>query len=392
MFGPGARVGVAVSGGADSVCLLHVLCELQPIWNLDIGIVHLNHQLRGEESESDEQFVRGLGRPVHVERVSLRDGNIEEAGREARHALFRKLIEDGTFHCIATGHNASDQAETVLFRLLRGTYVTGLGGIRPVTPDGIVRPLLEVSRTEILAYLNERGIPWREDSTNRSHFFARNRIRHHLLPALTTEWNPQLPAILARHAGLAREDEEFWSSEIGRLAPDWLTESRFGTILRLPLPHPAIGRRLIREAIRRQKGDLRQIDFRHVDAVLGICDASVGGHARVQIPAVDVMRSFDQVRFARLDAAPQVVETPNIDTLDWDKVRALGTAAEIRGWRPGDRYRRPGHSNEQKIKELFNEFRVPLWERRTWPLLCSGDRILWAYRFGPAAEFAAGDA
>src|SRR4051812_38854058 len=97
MFGPGARVGVAVSGGADSVCLLHVLFELQPIWNLDIGIVHLNHQLRGEESESDEQFVQGLGRPVHVERVSLRDGNIEEAGREARRALFRKLIENGTF-------------------------------------------------------------------------------------------------------------------------------------------------------------------------------------------------------------------------------------------------------------------------------------------------------
>jgi len=107
---------------------------------------------------------------------------------------------------------------------------------------------------------------------------------------------------------------------------------------------------------------------------------------------VDVMRSFDRVRFARLDAAPQVIETPNIDTLDWDKVRALGSAAEIRGWRPGDRYRRPGHSHEQKIKELFNEFRVPLWERRTWPLLCSGDRILWAYRFGAAAEFAVGDA
>jgi tRNA(Ile)-lysidine synthase len=207
---------------------------------------------------------------------------------------------------------------------------------------------------------------------------------------LASEWNPQLPAALARHADLAREDDDYWAAEIGRVAPEWLSESRYGTILRLPLPHPAIGRRLIREAIRREKGDLRQVDYRHVDDVFQICNAG-GGHARVQIPGVDVMRSFDQVRFGPLGAAPQVVETPNIDRMDWNKVRALQVPVEVRGWHPGDRYRRVGHSHEQKIKELFNEFRVPLWERRTWPLLCSGDRILWAYRFGPAAEFAAGD-
>src|ERR1039457_3522464 len=189
MFQRGARVGVAVSGGADSVCLLHVLLELAPRWDLQLSVLHLNHRLRGEESDGDEDFVRELAErlelPVTVQawdqsRQAGRPAppNLEEAAREARLAFFAQAIKSGAVERVALGHTRSDQSETVLFRFLRGAGTAGLAGIRPVTAAGIVRPLLGVERFQVEAFLLERGIEWREDSTNVSFQLARNRIRY----------------------------------------------------------------------------------------------------------------------------------------------------------------------------------------------------------------------
>jgi tRNA(Ile)-lysidine synthase len=271
MFEPGQHAGVAVSGGADSVCLLHVLLELAPQWDLRLSVLHLNHGLRGEESRQDERFVRelaarlGLTATVRAVDVAASSDNLEQAAREARLAFFRQQLAGGNIARIAVGHTRNDQAETVLFRFLRGSGGAGLAAIRPVTADGIVRPLLGVGRAEVEQYLRERGIAWREDSSNASLQFARNRIRHQLLPQLAREWNPAIGESLNRAADWALAEEEYWAAEIGRLAAGHLVERVGAVIARvdglrgLPL---AAARRLVRHALERTKGDLREIGLR----------------------------------------------------------------------------------------------------------------------------------
>lgn len=432
MLEPGQRVGVAVSGGADSVCLLHALLELAPAQDWKLAVLHVDHGLRGAESREDAAFVGAmaarLGLPFELETADVRalaaGDNLEQAGRSARRAFFRRLIGSGALDRVALGHTRSDQAETVLYRFLRGAGTAGLAGIRPVTADGLVRPLLEVDGGEVRDWLRERGIGWREDASNLDLTFDRNRIRHGLLPALEREWNPALTATLANMADWAREEEAYWAPEIGRLAherlvlkpPAVLVDA--GGLAGLP---SAAARRLVRRAIEIAKGDLRGIDFEHVRAILALA-AGTEGHGRMQAPGLDVFRSFDWLRLAppegsagrdfSLTVEPparlalpdgsallaEVVENPgttglldpsyngSVGCLEWRRIRA---PLEVRNWRPGDRYQPAGRPGVEKIKTLFQEARIPLWERRHWPVLTGGGEILWARRFGPAAEFAA---
>jgi len=328
---------------------------------------------------------------------------------------------------VALGHTRSDQAETVLFRFLRGAGTAGLAGIRPMTGDGMVRPLLEVTRSETEAFLRARGIAWREDSTNASARFARNRIRHSLLPQLTREWNPALEETLAKTADWALAEEAYWNEETARLAGGCLRDDGAAVLApaealaRLPL---AAARRLVRHAIERAKGDLRAIGLDHVDRALEMARAAKG-HGRVQAPGIGITRSFDWIRFAPPQPPPPAWQEPaTVPSL----VRAPGAGPAIRlellenpgtdrasgyvynggvgcvdghlvsgglvfrNWRPGDRYQPNGHSKEAKIKALFHQARIPIWERAQWPVLASGDSIVWTRRFGPAQAVAAGPA
>jgi tRNA(Ile)-lysidine synthase len=400
MFSPGQRAGVAVSGGADSVCLLHLLHELAPHWNLRLSVIHIDHGIRGALSQADADFVGNIAKsfalPFHFRSVDVPaiDDNLEQAARRVRMDFFRELADSGTVDRIATGHTRSDQAETVLYRVLRGSGLDGLSGIRPITQQGIVRPLLYTTRAEVRAWLQERKIEWREDETNENRAFDRNRIRHELLPQLRRDFNPQLDDALANLAEIARDEEE--------------------------------GRRVVRQAIEGVKGDLRQIGFQHVEAILKLA-RSAEGHGRVQVPGVDVFRSFEWIRFApaghdmlrATDFAvpidpPQTVEIPGgggqvefqvverqessavsdtcdrlIVELDWKQIRS-NPALELRNWRAGDSYRRVGQTHEQKLKLLFQQARIPLWERSGWPVLAANGRIVWCRRFGPAEDFAPG--
>ena len=466
MLTAGQKVGVAVSGGADSVCLLHILLELAPGRDLRLAVLHLNHRLRGGESQQDAEFVgrlaEQLGLPFHLREADLAGwsrvpaggpaagqgglpsspGNLEKAGRaisadnleqaarHARLAFFRETIESRTVDRVAVGHTRSDQAETVLFRFLRGSGTAGLAAIRPVTGEGVVRPLLEVGRDEVEQFLRERGIPWREDSTNASPQFARNRIRHGLLPQLASQWNPRIRETLAHTADWAQAEEAYWAAEIDRLAAGRLLE-RDGAILvavdclaDLPL---ASRRRLVRRAIERAKGDTRGVDFHHVAAVLAMA-ATSRGSGRLQLPGLDIARSFQWLRFGprgtdavekrdvahyRVPAAvPGTVRIPGteiaiclelieksktsevsdcvynneVGCLDWG---SLSGSLEIRNWRPGDQYQPVGRIVKEKLKTLFQQARIPLWERGQWPILIDGASIVWARRFGAAAEFVA---
>jgi tRNA(Ile)-lysidine synthase len=429
MFSPGQTVGVAVSGGADSVCLLFALRELAPGFGIALSVLHLDHGLRGAESRADAEFVRALaaelGLPALFEEARLdATGNLEQEGRNARLDFFRRSIASGAVSRVALGHTRSDQAETVLFRFLRGAGTAGLAGIRPVTADGIVRPLLDVERRDVEDFLRARGIAWREDSSNRSLEFARNRIRHDLLPQLSKEWNPALAGVLAHTADWAMAEEEWWRAEIDRLSAafQWTPERvlllQAAALKALPL---AVGRRLVRRAMECVKGDLRGIGFAHVDEVLAM--AAARGHGRVAVPGLDIERSFDWLQFSRAAVAarksttpytlpapvPGVVEVPcsqiriclelidksSIPDLslgvynkvmcwvDWSRVSG---PLELRNWRPGDRYHPIGHTGEEKIKKLFHLARIPVWERGGWPVLCDNGGIIWARRFGADAN------
>ena len=434
MFQPGQHAGVAVSGGADSVCLLHVLLELAPHWDLRLSVLHLNHGLRGEESKQDEEFVRalaarlGLPATVGAADVAASPDNLEQAAREARLAFFREQLNNTSMARIALGHTRNDQAETVLFRFLRGSGGAGLAAIHPVTKGGIVRPLLSADRADVEQYLRRRGLAWREDSSNASPQFARNRIRHQLLPQLRREWNPAIQDALTRTADWALAEEEYWEAEIAALAARRLIEKDGGLMARveslreLPL---AVARRLVRHALKRAKGDLRGIGFDHIAAILNLACAK-NGSGRVQISGIEVRRSLDWLRFAvsgtdsprgggyRLPApVPGVVRVPGTeiaisleliekaetfappdsvynsetDCVDW---RSLSGPLELRNWKPGDQYYPRGSSGEEKIKVLFQKARIPFWERRMWPVLTGGSLIVWAKQFGPSMRFASG--
>ncbi len=434
MLEAGQTIGIAVSGGADSVCLLHLLRELAPRWNLRFRVLHLNHKLRGQESNADARFVRGLAAEFGFE-CSLREvdlaatsGNLEEAAREARLAFFREQIRAGAADRVALGHTRSDQAETVLFRFLRGAGTAGLAGIRPVTRTGLIRPLIGVTRDEVEQYLREHGISWREDSTNRSLEFARNRIRHQLLPGLVREWNPAMVQALAHTADWAQAEEVYWEGELDRLVARLETAGHLSVQNDFVLLHTAclgqlplaVTRRLVRYAMEMVKGDLAAVEFAHADAVLRLAD-STEGHGRVQPPGLDIMRSFDWLRFAKPAAVPgletrnytfpvgfpavfpipgenfgislELIEKPADQKpyefvyngrMVWVDQERLSGALTLRNWRPGDKYQPLGSGGELKIKSLFQEFRVPLWERRHWPVLTDGNSVVWARRFGAA--------
>jgi tRNA(Ile)-lysidine synthase len=433
MLTRGQTVGVAVSGGADSVCLLHVLLELAARWDVRLAVLHLNHGLRGLESDQDAEFVRRLaaqlGLPFHLRESDLASahGNLEQAARRARLEFFRETIACCAVDCVAVGHTSSDQAETVLFRFLRGSGTAGLAAIRPTTPEGIIRPLLDVGRDQVEQFLRERGISWREDSTNASPQFARNRIRHELLPQLASQWNPRIRETLVNTADWAQAEEAYWRVEIDRLDAAHLLMRDGAILIRvesltdLPL---AAARRLIRRAIERVKGDTLGFDFHHIGTVLSMAE-SLQGTGRLQLPGLEIVRSFEWLRFGRsgtqtgeegnyrLPATiPGTIRVPgtgiglrleliekaetseacgcvynnHVGCLDWG---SLSGSLEVRNWRPGDRYQPAGSTRKEKIKTLFQLARIPVWERGRWPILADGASIVWARRFGPSADFVA---
>ena len=228
----GDRVGVAVSGGADSVGLLRLLLELRTELGVVLSVIHINHSLRGREADEDESFVAKIAQQFGLEahlcyadvRSQAREHalSLEAAGRKLRYELFAKTAAEHRLGCIATGHTLDDQAETVLLKFLRGTWTRGLAGIYPKRQIGdhfdgapdlpIVRPLLNQRRSELRQYLESIGQPWREDATNADHSFTRNRIRHELLPLIEGHYSSAVAALLSGMAEIARDEQEYWDA------------------------------------------------------------------------------------------------------------------------------------------------------------------------------------
>ena len=313
---PGDRVGVAVSGGADSVALLRLLLEARAELGIVLSVVHFNHKIRGADADADEQFVRDLARGLDLEfhcgsgdtPAYARQHKLsrEAAARTRRYAFFDRLAADATVHRVATAHTRDDQAETVLMRFLRGSGTKGLSGIYPAVGGGIgasfeasapriVRPLLDVSRDELRAYLNQLGQAWREDTSNADVSFARNRLRHEIMPVLR-QLNPALDETLSQTADLARAEEEYWAEHLRCLLPKLRTQSasdnrqsaiQLDVLLAQPL---ALQRRLIR-ALAEQHG--LRLEFQHVDEVLAMA------HSGVSALHLELRHGWEAVRQGR---------------------------------------------------------------------------------------------
>jgi tRNA(Ile)-lysidine synthase len=438
MLAPNQRIGVAVSGGADSVVLLHMLLRLRGEITCELHVLHVNHHLRAAESDADEAFVRELARdlglPIFVEHTLAPSTGIEQQARDLRRAFFQRAASAHGLQRVALGHTRSDQAETVLFRLFRGSGLTGLAAMRPVTAGNLIRPLLSCGRDEVRAWAKQEGIHWREDSSNLITAFSRNRLRLETLPALAHTYNPDIEVALAQCADLAQAEDDYWEEHIEPFYSQMAQRTPLGLQFAAGAfagLHLSLRRRLIRRALRDLRGDLRAIEFEHVESIVRLCD-SQEGHDRVVIPGVDALRSFGQLLLSRngLRASQerdyqidlklgQLYPLPfhtgslyvkwlksgepedicanfkgeqerNIEICDWDGDLLAGALPSlcVRNWRPGDVFQRVGHSGE-KVKSLFQSSKVLLWDRKHWPVVTAGGNIVWVRQFGPAAGVSA---
>jgi len=411
----GAHIVVALSGGPDSVALLRSMLSLRERLGIRISAAHLNHGIRGDESDRDEAFVRELASKLnvelHVERsAGLRPSmpNLEERAREARLDFLKRVATNiGASH-VALAHHADDQAETVMLRLLRGASLTGLGGMAERGPGMLIRPLLSISRAEVLAYLEALGADYVCDSSNESPAIARNRIRNELLPMLERDY---APGVSSRLTELAR-DMRATNYLIAELAKRELEKNMrpggtlviesFGDL------HPILRAEVMRRFLEHRLGSLRRIERSHIEAA---CELAMGGAASGSIDLPGLARLYREYESLRVGpvAQPSPVRwcvrlNPHGSTLveqaGWEfdcktvsprlvprmgdnKMIALfdGPSARggllVRSWLSGDRVVPIGMSGHRKVTDVFIDAKVPRLRRMNYPLVELNGAIAW---------------
>ena len=380
---PGERVFCAVSGGADSVALLFGMYLLREKFQLDLSAAHFNHHLRSEESDRDaefvEEFCRGYGIPLVLGNAQVRPGKkgLEAAAREARYAFLRSLPGK-----VATAHTADDNAETVLMHLIRGTGLKGLGGIAPVN-GSVIRPMLSVTRQEVEAFLQEYHLPHREDSSNASDDFLRNRLRHHVMPLLQME-NPGVSLAISAAALRLRQDEEYLQSQLEKELPP------VSVLAQMP---PALQSRYL-EHFLKQNG-VPEPEQVHISAARELLYSDKPS-ARMNFPGgVVVARDYDRLTVLGNPPAPEeaAIPVPGVTELPQWGIRVTcdekpngGFGVNVRGSltvrsrKAGDEIRLPGGT--KSIKKLMIDRKISAPERNRIPILADDNGVLWAGRFG----------
>jgi tRNA(Ile)-lysidine synthase len=466
-------VVVGVSGGADSVCLLHVLAKWRKRLGIKLHIAHLNHQLRGTESEADAEYVSNLagslGIPSTIERQDVaayraeRNCSIEEAARELRYAFLARVARKVGARRIAIGHTRDDQVETILMHILRGTGITGLCGLAPCSPmmydsQGIsspasssslrdhpsslrakrsnllvIRPLLDITRAETASYCQEHQLEPRIDSSNLSPSFFRNRLRLHLLPLLR-QYNPSIDQALLRLADIAKEDNAFIEQQASGLWDEVARQENNTIYLNkkqvagLPI---ALQRQLLRAAVTRLAGDVRDIEASHIEAARSLLNKPAskriplphglichGGYSELIIasPPSVIASEAKQSQFppcpfpplpgkfplkvpgktvfpgwkviARVvrerEASPSPPgalstseRTGQGNPVAYFDLHKTGTELFVRQRQPGDRFQPLGMNMPKKLYEFMVDAKIPRSWRDRIPIVCSPRQIIW---------------
>lgn len=426
----GDSVLTGVSGGADSVALLHILRKLSPDFSLRLGIAHLNHCLRGDESERDARFVARLAETMNIpcftdskdvkSHAREKKGSVEETARQLRYDFFDTVAKEKGFQRIALGHHADDNAELFLMFLLRGSGRTGLSGIPPAREGKYIRPLFDLTGSDIRAYINVINADYVSDSSNRDPRYLRNRLRHRLIPHLEKEYNPKTVRILHQTSRVFREEEEWLEKLTGDLFEKVRKKKQEDALL-LSVPDmlaapPAARKRLIRMALKEIKGDLRQIRFAHTEDLLRMLAENPSDflmdlpdrirarregdflHLRKEKCSLRTMgrQSPPGLSFHYLVTGPGDVFLREIgkclrfslpETLPDYRFQGSHTAffdlAEtafpitVRNFQPGDSFRPLGMQGTQKVKKFFADRKIPRSEREKCPILLSRNRIIW---------------
>ena len=417
MIGNGDCVLVALSGGADSVCLLSALCKMREILNIKVAAAHLNHMIRGREADSDEAYAAELctrlGVPFYAERVNVpklaKERGISEelAGRYARYDFFEKICKTNGYDKVATAHNKNDRAETVLMRVLRGTGIDGLCSIK-YTRDNIIRPLLDVERADIEGYCTENTLDFCTDSTNSSSEYTRNKIRNELLPMLEKSFNPSVIESLCTLADNSVEDSEFLNGYASRLyerinSPMPKRKPTVLDIKSLKMVGDSIQTRLLRIAIEEVMGSDYKAERAHIEAIRGLLDKETGASTNLPKNLI-VSVKYGWLEFVKKDDREDKDKTfcYEIEIEDEERLEVYDITFEVtneilkpeknqmiidydalcerrlfvRNRRDGDRINIFKDGKTRKLKDYWIDKKVPREERNKIPLLCTEDEVI----------------
>jgi len=441
MITGGEKLVVAVSGGPDSVCLLHILCNLQKELEIELHVAHLNHQLRGAESDADAACVADLadrlGLPVTVESrdvMAYRSQHRlspEEAAREVRYSFLARTAAETGAARVAVGHTADDHVETIIMHLLRGSGTRGLRGLLPVNnwqSAGhdlvIIRPLLELTCEETTAYCRRHRLNPRTDTSNLSPEPFRNRIRHQLLPELQ-KYNPQVAAALLRTARIAADESAFMDKEVARLW-DSVARAEKGSIVinkkefsALP---SALKRHLLRAAVESLLGNLKDIEAGHIEDIMDAMKKPAGkaiglpgglnftieydrhvlspdsaslcpfppleGETELNVPGQTTISGWNIEATIISPSAAKVADDTADDFTAYFNYDKTGDKLTVRGRHPGDRFQPLGITLPKKLNEFMIDARIPRSWRRRIPIVCSPEQIIWVvgYRIDERAK------
>lgn len=422
LFEEGENVLIGVSGGHDSVVLLHVLKEIAKYKKYKLHIAHVNHGVRGEEADEDEEYVRKLaevyGLPFYVKKADMnryakeRNLSSEEAGREIRYSFFREILKtELKTGKIAVAHNKNDQAETVIMRVMRGTGIDGLKGMDFVNGD-VVRPLLDVTRSEIEKYCEDHGLEPRVDRTNFENIYSRNKVRLELIPYIEDNFNSKITDALCRMSELARRDSDF----LHRLA-----EREYGTTLvrekndavtldndKFKALDPAIRYRVARIAVLKLTGDIEGLEEKHLRILTEFSDMSKTGKSIDLLKGIKVKMTYGELSIEKSEKRSVIRYNYKVEVGESLKLKELGATLNsevveigsfegeaketysscfdydqisgdifIRNRLPGDKVKFLGMNGRKKLKDYFIDEKVPQDERELTPLIEIDGEIAW---------------
>jgi len=415
------RLIIGVSGGPDSVCLLHSLWMLKETYDIALAVVHLDHEYRGEASAADALYVKnlceelGVKAYIHAEPIEelakQRGMSFEEMARERRYALFFQAAQDFNANRIAVAHNRNDQVETFLMRVMRGTGIDGMVGIPYKRDDGVVRPLLDIDRSDIENYCKTHNLKPRTDATNLEAIYTRNRIRLEMVPYIEKHFNGGFQNTLLRNLDLIKEDvdylklqtKEAFNQMVCKKKHEWLIPVDKFVVL-----HPAIQKRVLRHIIETFTGTCQNISLKNIQGLLGMIHKNETGKVHILpnglrfkmnynqisigLKEQETLKDFDiklnigslnvinelglEIMIKPMSNSSNFKATQDAKCIMIDAERVNGTL-KIRNRIPGDRFKPLGLGGTKKIKDYFIDHKVERKERDQIPLLCDDTHIIW---------------
>ena len=442
MITEGDKVLIALSGGPDSVAMTHILHSLQDKLGFTLYAAHVNHCLRGEEANKDEAYAselcQSLNIPFYSEKIDIkvlakeRGISHEMAGREARYEFFNNLRVKLNLQKVALAHNANDQAETILMRIMRGTGLEGLGGIQAVREGGIIRPILAITREEIEEYCSTNLLKPRVDKSNLQEIYTRNKIRLKLIPYMRENFNEEIISALCRMGELLEADNEYIVEEVDKKYKELSRKGRNGVYLSSEAfkLHVSLLRRIIKKACGSVKGNELNISKQHIDAVIEL--QGLGTGKSITLPdGIRVINEYGELFFTRIqvedrdygritkkedkalednelilkeeeiikklqsselyfdsqsfgiDLTLKLIENQSlIDTKSSRRIKyfdleKINGDITLRHRREGDKFNPLGMKGSKKLKDIFIDLKIPREKRDKLPLLCFGEDIAW---------------